>query len=254
MSDQNNQLATVILAAGKGTRMQSNLPKVLHPVCGKPMIDYVVECAQQLKSNKIVVVVGHQREKVIEHLNQQFSMIDYAVQDPQLGTAHAVRMCQSILGEGKFEGVVLVLSGDVPLIKATSLREMIEHHRKSGAVATLMITQAEDPTGYGRIVRGDDQKLEKIVEEKDIKSDQVRQTKEVNCGIYLFKSSELFETLPRVGNNNQQNEYYLPRVVELYLEDGLEVGTYLNTEMSETHGINNRQQLEEVERKLNKDI
>jgi len=244
------KLATVILAAGKGTRMQSDLPKVLHTVCGKPMIDYVVECARELNSEKIVVIIGHQREKVMDHLNEQFIMIDYAVQDPQLGTAHAVRMSESILGRGQFEGSVLVLSGDVPLIQAKSLQDMIEHHQQSGAVATLMITRTEDPTGYGRIVRGDDGKLERIVEEKDIESDQVRQTKEVNCGIYLFKAQKLFETLPKVDNNNQQNEYYLPRVVELYLEGGDLVETYLNPEMSETHGVNTRQQLEEVERKL----
>lgn len=258
-----SSLVTVILAAGKGTRMKSDLPKVLHQILGRPMIEYVVLTALELGSDQVVLVVGHQREKVISAVSERFraevetGRVQFATQDPQLGTAHAVLQTKELLAPVvNQKTLVLVLSGDVPLINVDILKGMVDTHRSSSVVATMMTTQANDPTGYGRIIRSrETDRVKAIVEEKDIapEDQETRETKEVNCGIYLFSGRELFETLPLVDNNNRQGEYYLPRVLELFLEsDGLEVGAVNNPEMSENHGVNTPEQLKEVEKMMMK--
>lgn len=245
-----DSLATVILSAGKGTRMKSDLPKVLHPLAGKPLINHVIETALAIGSERIICIVGYKREQVIESVERDFPFkVEFVTQDPQLGTAHAVLQARDLLK--KHQGQVLVLSGDVPLIKAETLNQMIKSHKNSKV--TLMTTIANDPTGYGRIVRNpfSNNMLLSMVEEKDIGDHpEIRAIKEVNCGIYLFDSMSLFHYLPKVDNNNNQKEYYLPKVIILMLQDGHRVNTYQNPEMAETHGVNTKEQLEELEKSL----
>lgn len=244
-------LATIIMAAGKGTRMRSNLPKVLHQVNQEPMIDHVIKAANTIKSNRIVVVVGHQRNRVIEHLEEVFIDLEYATQDPQLGTAHAVMVTEPLLGPKSFNGLVLILSGDVPLIRPETLQRMIEEHQQdSDRVATAMVTNLQNSKGYGRIVRTHNGTLSNIIEQKDIQSPEVESIREVNCGVYLFESQALFATLPQVDNKNQQQEYYLPQVLELMIANQQKVGLYTSDDPEETQGVNTPEQLESVERIL----
>lgn len=244
-------LATLILGAGKGTRMRSELPKVLHHVLGRPMIEYVIDVARDVGSEKIVVVVGHQAEHVKNTIVKKDNL-EFVLQEPQLGTAHAVLQSEKLMRT--YSENLFVLSGDVPLINSNTLREMLKLHKQMGVVLTLMTAKTMDPTGYGRIVRGFDGLVQEIVEEKDIAMDDhiTRQIDEVNCGIYLFKTKELFENLYKVRNDNKQSEYYLPDMVKIFAEHGMTIATYLNTNFSETSGINTPEQLKEVENILQK--
>jgi len=248
------KLVTIILAAGKGTRMKSDLPKVLHPILDVPMINYVVDTAKALNSDQIIVVVGHQHDKVINTLNQYYDGLDYAIQSPQKGTAHAVLQTTKMISN-EIDKHVLILSGDVPLINKSTLRDMILFHYDNNVDATVMTTIEKDPTGYGRIIRDGNNMIKHIVEEKDIgNNDKIRETKEVNCGIYMFRSNELFDKLPYVDNDNEQKEYYLPKVLEIFLQQGLRVQAYENTDMGETHGVNTIEQLHKIEEFLSKVI
>lgn len=251
------ELVTVILAAGKGTRMKSELPKVLHPILGIPMINYVIDTAKKIGSDQIVVVVGHQYQKVIDTLNNYYkeSNFNYCIQEPQLGTADAVLKCKDTITKNikKIQSTkyVLILSGDVPLISSTTLLNMIEYHINNKCDATMMIAIEENPKGYGRIIRDKNGDVKKIVEEKDIgNDDNIRQIKEVNCGVYLFKCDELFENLPLVDNNNEQKEYYLPKVLEIFIQRNLKVAAYQNNDMGDTHGVNTIEQLQQIEKYL----
>ncbi|MCB0292016.1 MAG: NTP transferase domain-containing protein [Calditrichaeota bacterium] len=236
------KIATVILAAGKGTRMKSDLPKVLHELNNRPMVSYVVEAAKAVGSEKNVLVVGHQKELVMETIRDE--AVVFAVQSPQLGTGHAVMQAAPHLSD--YEGDVLVLSGDVPLLQPATLKRLIDKHASEGALATLLTTRMEDPTGYGRIVRDKNGMVEQIVEEKDA-NEEVRRIDEINVGIYVFKAKTLFETLPQVTNNNRQGEYYLPDVVKIYVDRGEKVAPLLTEDVEETHGINTVEQLKHAE-------
>lgn len=253
------KLITIILAAGKGTRMKSDLPKVLHPILGKPMINYVIDTAQQIGSDQIAIVVGHEHNKVISILDTFYGKgkFDYCLQQPQLGTAHAVLQCKDVINkyDKRIESYdyknVLILSGDVPLIAPLTLLGMLEAHINNDVDATVMTTIEENPKGYGRIIRDAKGLIKNIVEEKDIGDNEVvRQTKEVNCGIYLFKSDKLFDKLPLVDNKNQQKEYYLPKVVEIFLQSGFKIQAFENRDMGETHGVNTVEQLQQIEKYL----
>ena len=236
------QLSTVILAAGKGTRMKSDLPKVLHPLNGLPMVHYVIDVAEQIGSEKIVLIIGHMRDLVCETLRDR--PVSFAVQDPQLGTGHAVMQAASEFTG--YDGNILVLSGDVPLLQADSLREMIAAHMEKQPLATMLTTVMENPTGYGRVVRDADGFVKEIVEEKDA-SDDIRKIKEINVGIYLFRAIPLFKTLPRVKNDNKQGEYYLPDVLKIYVQQGEKIAAYATHNVEETHGINTVSQLQHAE-------
>lgn len=249
-----SDLATVIMAAGKGTRMKSDIPKVLHPVCGEPMVFHVIRAAMEIGSSRIILVVGHEREMVKDKVLSLFPEVEFVVQEPQLGTGHAVQQAESLIGEGKFVGKVLVLSGDVPLVKSENLKKMVEAHDEFTNVcsrplgATMLTTNAVDPSGYGRVMIGDRGEVIGIIEEKDINLDSIRKIKEVNCGIYLFESGPLFEALKQVDNNNKQNEYYLPRALEIMNESmNLDVRSYNTRSMEDVHGVNTLEQLAEVE-------
>lgn len=235
-------IATVILAAGKGTRMKSDLPKVLHPLNGRPMVHYVIDVAEQIHSDKIVLIIGHEKEMVKEATRDRH--VEYAVQDPQLGTGHAVLQTRPLFRG--YSGDILVLSGDVPLLRAESLHNLIEIHRQQQPLATLLTARMDDPSGYGRVVRNAEGFVEKIVEDKDA-DEETKKIKEINVGIYIFKSIPLFETLPLVGNNNRQGEYYLPDVLKIYVQRGEKIAAVLTPDVEETHGINDLDQLKRAE-------
>lgn len=239
------RIATVILAAGKGTRMKSDLPKVLHTLNNRPMVEYVIDAAEEIGSEKVVLIVGHEKELVMETVKGRD--VEFAVQSPQLGTGHAVLQAKPHF-KG-FEGNILVLSGDVPLLRAETLRELIQIHEKEKPLATLLTTNMEDPTGYGRVIRDGDGFVKKIVEEKDA-SDEIRKIREINVGIYIFDARELFHTLPLVKNDNRQGEYYLPDVLKIYVERGEKIAAVLTEDVEETHGINTVEQLKHAEKIL----
>ncbi len=238
-------IATVILAAGKGKRMKSDLPKVLHPLNGRPMIHYVIDAAQAVGSQKVVLVVGHKKELVMDATRNRG--VEYAVQNEQLGTGHAVLQTQSLFRD--FEGDILVLSGDVPLLRAETLQKLIDIHQVEHPLATMLTAEMTDPTGYGRIVRDAQGFVRQIVEEKDA-SPEIKKIKEINVGIYVFQARPLFQTLPMVGNDNQQGEYYLPDVIKIYVDRGEKIIAVKTPDVAETHGINNVEQLKQAERIL----
>jgi bifunctional UDP-N-acetylglucosamine pyrophosphorylase / glucosamine-1-phosphate N-acetyltransferase len=238
----------IILAAGKGTRMKSKLYKVLHPVCGKPMVQHVVDQVSKLNINEIVTIIGHGAEKVKEQLGDQSK---YALQEEQLGTAHAVMQAKEMLA-GK-EGVTLVVCGDTPLIKAETMEALFRHHEETNAKATILTAKAEDPTGYGRIIRNGEGFVEKIVEHKDA-TEEERKVKEINTGTYCFDNVALFEALQHVSNDNVQGEYYLPDVIEILKKQGETVSAYQSEDFEETLGVNDRVALAEAERIMRKRI
>lgn len=232
----------VILAAGQGTRMKSKLYKVLHPVCGKPMVQHVVDQVTKLNIKEIVTVIGHGAEKVKTELGDQCK---YVLQELQLGTAHAVSQAEEVLS-GK-EGVTIVVCGDTPLIKAETMEALFKHHEERSAKATILTAKIENPTGYGRIIRNSDGLVEKIVEHKDATHEE-REVKEINTGTYCFDNHALFEALKRVSNDNVQGEYYLPDVVEILKKQGEVVTAFQTEEFEETLGVNDRVALAEAER------
>ncbi|MEH7886607.1 bifunctional UDP-N-acetylglucosamine diphosphorylase/glucosamine-1-phosphate N-acetyltransferase GlmU [Bacillus sp. JJ1609] len=238
----------IILAAGQGTRMKSKLYKVLHPVCGKPMVQHVIDQVKSLNINEIVTIVGHGAEKVKEQLGDDSQ---YALQAEQLGTAHAVLQSEAMLADK--EGVTIVVCGDTPLIKAETMEALFKHHEETNAKATILTARAEDPTGYGRIVRNGDGFVEKIVEHKDA-TEQERSIDEINTGTYCFDNKLLFETIHKVSNDNVQGEYYLPDVIEILKNQGEIVSAYVTDSFAETLGVNDRVALAEAERTMKKRI
>ena len=234
-------LAVVILAAGKGTRMDSSMPKVLHHIGGKPMISHVVDTSKKLGAEYIVPILGYKHELVNAALSDE--PVHCALQKEQLGTAHAVMQSKDILQ--KFNGNILILSGDVPLISFESLTELLDIHNHKDSQGTILTTDLENPTGYGRVIRKKDGNLEKIVEETDA-NDKELDVKEINSGIYVFKSWILFNLLPLVGNNNSQKEYYLPDVLNLILKNENTVSIKKIQNFFEIQGVNDIKQLDEM--------
>jgi len=238
----------VILAAGKGIRMKSHLPKVLHPVAGRPMLAYLLDTVAQVGSDGVYVVVGHQADRVKEVFAE--AGVKFVHQREQLGTGHAVMQCQETLED--FKGTVVVLNGDVPCLLPRTVRSFIDHHRGSGCAATVMTALMENPTGYGRIVKDGRGRVERIVEEKDA-DESHRIIKEVNAGLFCFEKDPLFSALRRVGRDNAQGEYYLTDVVEVLRGAGLEVGAYLVEDAREVTAVNTLEELRRVERYLERE-
>lgn len=239
----------VVLAAGQGTRMKSKLYKVLHKVCGKPMVQHVVDQLSTLELEKLAVVIGHGADKVKEELKGD--NIHYVLQAEQLGTAHAVMQAKDILeGEG---GITLVVCGDTPLITSETLDKLLQHHENSHAKVTVLTAVAEDPTGYGRVIRNNENLVERIVEHKDATPTE-REVKEINTGIFCFDNRALFEALKLVKNDNVQGEYYLPDVLEIIKENGENVAAYKAQSFDESLGVNDRVALSNAEFLMRKRI
>jgi bifunctional UDP-N-acetylglucosamine pyrophosphorylase/glucosamine-1-phosphate N-acetyltransferase len=232
----------VILAAGKGTRMKSKKHKVLHPVCGKPMIDHIIGQLNRLAIEKTILVVGHQKEALKEHLSGQ---VDFVEQEEQLGTAHAVMQARSLLENE--EGITLVLNGDHPLFTAETFQKLIEKHQETKAAATVLTAIMDDPSGYGRVVRREDGQVDRIVEHKDA-TDAEREIREVNTGTYCFDNQKLFSVLSLVNNDNAQGEYYLPDVLSILRDQGETIGAQVIGDQEEAMGVNDRIQLAEANR------
>ena len=232
----------IVLAAGQGTRMKSKLYKVLHPVCGKPMVEHVVDNIYTLQDvERIVTVVGHGAEMVKEQLGNKS---EYVLQAEQLGTAHAVLQAESILASQ--EGTTLVVCGDTPLIRPETMKALYDYHIAQNAKATILTAIASNPTGYGRIIRGADRNVELIVEQKDANDEQKKVT-EINTGTYCFDNKALFEALKLVKNENAQGEYYLPDVIEILQKQGEIVSAYTTDSFDETLGVNDRFALSQAE-------
>jgi bifunctional UDP-N-acetylglucosamine pyrophosphorylase/glucosamine-1-phosphate N-acetyltransferase len=247
-SPNNKALNVLVMAAGLGTRMRSKRAKVLHELGGRPLIAHVVRAAQSLDPQKIIVVVGHQAEEVEKATVAEVGeLAAFALQAQQRGTGDAVESARSLLENS--DSLLLLLSGDVPLIRAETLRKLIEHHRATGAACTILGVRLENPTGYGRIVRDDEGHFQKIVEQKDATEDE-RKVREINSGIYCFETTDLFEALKRVEPKNQQGEYYLTDVAEIILGTGRKVEVFTHTDARELSGINTRAELAEFENLL----
>src|ERR1700752_1674410 len=241
-------LNVLIMAAGLGTRMKSNRAKVLHELGGSPLITYVVRAAQSLDPQAILVIVGHQAEEVEQAvLAEAAELARFVIQAQQRGTGDAVESARNELENS--DSLVLVLSGDVPLIKAETLRKFIEHHYNAGAACSILSVRLENPTGYGRIVRDENDSFQKIVEHRDV-TDEQRQVKEINSGIYCFDAKALYRALRKVEPANDQGEYYLTDVAEIILASGAGVSVYLHSDSREVSGINTRAELAEFENLL----
>jgi len=238
-----SDLHVAILAAGKGTRMKSSRPKVLHRVAGRPMIDYVMRAAQSLSPKTTTVVVGHMKELLRQGLGG-YSGLSFVTQEPQLGTGHALLQTAGVLERQK--GFVLLLSGDVPLLRRHTLAELVSKHVKSGAAATVLTAMVEQPYGYGRIVRVRGQ-ISRIVEERDASPAQ-RKIREINSGVYVFSLAPLFDALRRLATSNAQGEYYLTDLISTYRRRKLGVETVVLGDPSEIRGINSRSELAEASR------
>jgi UDP-N-acetylglucosamine diphosphorylase/glucosamine-1-phosphate N-acetyltransferase len=239
--DSKKKFAIAILAAGKGKRMKNpEMSKVMALLANKPLIAHVLEQALELSPDKIVIIVGHKKESVIDFVNKNYNLIEFAEQNEQLGTGHAVAQTESNFAG--YEGEILILSGDVPLLQADTLTEFAGFHSKGGFDLSVLTTFTENPFGYGRIIRDDDNNFVKIVEEKDASEDE-KQIKEINSGVYLVKSKLLFDALKKVKNNNTQNEYYLTDIIEMLQKQGYKTGAFPGAEINELQGINSPEDL-----------
>lgn len=236
-------LHIVVLAAGKGTRMKSSVPKVLHRVAGQPMIEYVLDTAARLAPRTTTVVVGHQLD-ALKAVLAAHPGLRIVVQEPQRGTAHALLATEHAL-QGS-SGILVLLSGDVPLLSAATLKTLVERHKVTSAAATVVTAFMEDPTGYGRIVRSGEE-IARIVEEKD-SSPAERGIREINAGIYAFTLDGLFDAVRSIATDNAQGEYYLPDLVAVYRRRGLGVETITVSRSDEIQGINSRSELAAVSR------
>ena len=239
-----SDLVTVILAAGKGTRMKSKLPKVLHKAGGKAMVEHVLEAAIAAGAKRNIIVTGFGGGMVRAAIGDK---AEYAEQREQLGTGHAVMQAESLLADEN--GTVMVLCGDTPLLTGDLLKKLYDEHKKEQAKATVLTAIMPDATGYGRIIRKSSGEVLKIVEHKDA-SEEERQVKEVNSGIYCFDAKALFSSLKKVNNDNAQGEYYLPDVLEILQKQGEKIWAVAADDYESTLGINSRLQLAGAEKIL----
>ena len=236
-----SSFTTLILAAGKGTRMESELPKVLHHCAGKPMVRHVMEAAEGAGSDRIVVIAGYKSEMVHEELRDE---VLYAEQTEQLGTGHAVMCAKEFLTE---EGETMILCGDTPLVTADTLRTLQRVHREAGNSVTVLSAILEDPTGYGRIIRDEEGHFLRITEHKDC-TEEERKTREINAGMYIFDTVMLRESLDSLTNDNAQGEYYLTDTIELIKKAGGRCDAMPVSDVAEIMGVNTKAQLAEAEK------
>jgi bifunctional UDP-N-acetylglucosamine pyrophosphorylase/glucosamine-1-phosphate N-acetyltransferase len=237
-------VVAIVLAAGKSKRMQSELPKVLHQACGRPMVEYVLDAARQAGATRIVVIVGHKAE-VVRAALQHHPDVEFALQEQQLGTGHAVMMCQSLLAN--HDGPVLVLAGDTPLLKGSSLRGLVDALTDVNAVCVVGTAVTENNAGLGRIVRDAEGNFLRIVEHKDASPEELAIT-EINTGCFAYDCRALFQALEQVKPNNAQGEYYLTDCAEILRQTGRPVIAAQKLDIIEAMGVNTQEQLAEVER------
>lgn len=230
--------------------MKSKLYKVLHPILGRPMIQYVLEALAPSNVEKLVTIVGHGAEKVSEEVGNKS---EFVIQEEQLGTAHAVIQAKDILSEEN--GTTIVVCGDTPLITKETFESLFKYHEQTASKATVLTTAFDDPTGYGRVIRNHDGDVSRIVEHKDANEEELT-INEINTGTYCFDNKALFEALEKVDNDNAQGEYYLPDVIEILKKENEKISAYLMTDQEESIGINDRVALAEAEaimkRRINK--
>lgn len=235
------RFSAVILAAGKGVRMHSELPKVVHRVAGKPMVVHVTDAVRGAGVDRIVLVVGHGRHSVEELFPP--GTVEFAVQEKQLGTGHALLQAQEQVSQ---DDTILVLAGDTPLLQVKTLKTMMEHHLNSGAAATVLTTEVEDPYGYGRIIRDPQGAFQCIIEEKDADPAQKR-VREINSGMYCLQVNDAFAALAGIGAQNAQGEYYLTEILQILKHEGKKVEALMLKAEEDMYGINDRVQLAQAE-------
>lgn len=239
------KFCALILAAGKGTRMQSDKAKVLHELNGRSMLDYSIEAAKRAGAEKIVAVIGHQADQVREEFSGSGCI--FVEQNPQLGTGHAVLQAKDVLSG--YEGLTVILCGDVPLLKSATIQSLVDNHLAEKAVVSVLTTIPPPPHAYGRIVKDQNGNVLKIVEHKDA-TDEERQIGEINTGIYCVDTKFLFDALGKVTNNNQQKEYYLTDIVEIAVREGRKVKSFIAADYVEVMGINTLEELARAEKHL----
>ncbi|MGL6023031.1 MAG: bifunctional UDP-N-acetylglucosamine diphosphorylase/glucosamine-1-phosphate N-acetyltransferase GlmU [Cetobacterium sp.] len=239
-------LKTLILAAGKGTRMKSELPKVLHKVCGVPMVQKIVETCSKIGSIENILILGHKKEEVLKVLQNS----EYVVQNEQLGTGHAVIQAKEKLKN--FDGTVMILCGDTPLLREETLKDLYNYHKSTKSTTTILTSIYQNPFGYGRILKNDGEVVG-IIEEKEA-TDEIKKIKEVNAGVYCFEAAELLIALEKIDNKNEKGEYYLTDVISINVKDGKKVEAFLLEDNNEILGINSKVELEKANSIMRKRI
>ena len=243
MTDK-REICAVVLAAGKGTRMKSALPKVLHTLSGKPLVSFVIDSCRKADVDRVMLVIGHQAELVRETLGDS---VEYALQTEQLGTGHALMAAAEELGG--FKGDVLVLAGDAPFLSAEVVKNLINKHQQTQAEATMMTAVIDPPPPYGRIVRDSNGNVLRIVEEKDASPEEKKLT-EVNTSHYIFRSETVFPLLSKLQTNNEQGEYYLTDIILMLAQRNMPIETVLEKDHKILLGINTEAELKEAEKLL----
>ncbi|GAB3450315.1 bifunctional UDP-N-acetylglucosamine diphosphorylase/glucosamine-1-phosphate N-acetyltransferase GlmU [Streptomonospora sediminis] len=244
--------AVIVLAAGEGTRMKSRLPKVLHEICGRSMLGHVLAAADELDPERTVVVVGHARERVVQHLKDTAPAVSTAVQEQQNGTGHAVRMAvEELAAQGvALSGTVVLAYGDTPLLRGRTLSDLVEAHESAGNAVTVLSAEVPDPAGYGRVVRDSAGAFDSIVEHADATAEQ-RALSEINSGMYAFDGAHLASVVQRLSTDNAKGEEYITDAAAILRGDGHPVGVSVAGEWTEIQGVNDRVQLAEARRLLN---
>ncbi len=235
-----SEVIALILAAGEGKRMKSSKAKVIHEVCGKPMIEWVYEAAIGAGASKCVAIVGHGADQVMDSMGNK---VDYVMQRQQLGTGHAVQQAYKYYTDS--DGCILVLYGDTPLITSNTISNAIEFLHNGNYKAVVISADMSDPFGYGRIIRDENSSFLRIVEQRDTTEEQ-KAIKEINSGMYIFSAKELADALQLLTNNNDQKEYYLTDTLEIMLSKGSRVGVYKAEDSDEVLGVNDQEQLRNV--------
>jgi len=245
-----DNIAAVVLAAGKGKRMKSDLPKVLHTMFGRPIVTYLLDTLIALGIKKIYVVIGFEADKVKEALSAYHDYVEFVLQEKQRGTGHAVLMAEEALKD--FDGDIIVLAGDVPFLSEEAITELVEVHRREKAAATVLSSIPDDPSNYGRIVRKEKSDIvDYIVEDRDA-SDEEKKIGEINTGTFCFDSRHVFDSLREIKDDNRQNEYYLTDIMEILRRRGLKAAVCLTDNSDEALGINSEEQKADLEKKFAK--